>query len=51
LNIETNIIAEAAEEDGHQFYMISVKNWYAFGRFGGPSGQKYKLEWNGNKDV
>lgn len=47
LSIETNIVAEAEEEEGHQFYKISVNNWYVFGRFGGASGQKHKLEWNG----
>src|SRR5665213_2243900 len=26
---------EAKREDGHQFYKITVKNWYVFGRFGG----------------
>jgi uncharacterized protein YhbP (UPF0306 family) len=41
-----SILEEALREDGHQFYKISVDNWYVFGRFGGDSGQKYKLEWN-----
>lgn len=41
-----DIVEEATQEDGHKFYKISVKNWYVFGRFGGSSGQKYKLEWN-----
>lgn len=41
-----NALQDAASEDGHQFYKISVKDWYVFGRFGGTSGQKYKLEWN-----
>lgn len=39
-------IEDAANENGHQFYKVTVENWYAFGRFGQPSGQKYKLEWN-----
>jgi uncharacterized protein YhbP (UPF0306 family) len=47
LKIADDIVEEAISEDGHQFYKISVKNWYVFGRFGGTSGQKHKLEWNG----
>mgnify|MGYP000944418009 CR=1 FL=1 len=47
LGITDDIVDEAASEDGHQFYKITVTNWYVFGRFGGTSGQKYKLEWNG----
>lgn len=45
LKITDDIVEEAADEDGHQFYKISVANWYVFGRFDGSSGQKYKLEW------
>ena len=47
LDITDNIVEEASHDDGHQFYKISIANWYVFGRFGGPSGQKHKLEWNG----
>jgi uncharacterized protein YhbP (UPF0306 family) len=47
LKIEDDIIAEAASSEGHQFYKITVANWYVFGRFGETSGQKHKLEWNG----
>lgn len=39
-------ITDAHNKDGHKFYKITVKNWYAFGRFGESHGQKYKLEWN-----
>jgi uncharacterized protein YhbP (UPF0306 family) len=46
LNITDNIITDAADDAGHQFYKISVTSWYVFGRFDGASGQKYKLEWN-----
>ena len=46
LSIEDDLIEEAKSEVGHQLYKITVKNWYAFGRFGGDSGQKLKLEWN-----
>lgn len=47
LKVTDDIVEEASHEDGHQFYKISVANWYVFGRFGGQSGQKHKLEWNG----
>jgi hypothetical protein len=47
LNIKDDIVAEAANDEGHQFYKITVANWYVFGRFGGASGQKHILEWNG----
>jgi hypothetical protein len=40
---------EAKREDGHQFYKISVANWYVFGRLEGDRGQKYQLTWNGGK--
>lgn len=39
-------IQDAANEDGHQFYKLSVENWCVFGRFGEASGQKYRLAWN-----
>jgi len=44
---DEGIIEDAKKEDGHKFYKVTVKNWYAFGKFGGDSGQKYQLEWNG----
>lgn len=44
-----DILEEARQEDGHQFYKITVANWYAFGKFGQQSGQKYELAWNGGK--
>ncbi len=49
LKIENDIVAEADDDAGHQFYKVTVANWYVFGRFGGPSGQKYKLAWNGGQ--
>ncbi len=45
-----DILEEAQHDDGHQFYKITIKNWYVFGRFGDMPGQKYKLEWNGGKN-
>lgn len=45
----TDILADAANEDGHQFYKITVKNWYAFGAFDGQPAGKHQLVWNGGK--
>lgn len=50
LGANKDILEEASREDGHQFYKIAVANWYAFGKFGQPSGQKYELAWNGGKN-
>lgn len=44
-----NMVDDAKKPDGHKFYKVTVENWYAFGKFGGDSGQKYKLEWNGGR--
>lgn len=41
-----DILDEAQNPDGHQFYKITVKNWYVFGKFDGEGGKKYTLEWN-----
>jgi uncharacterized protein YhbP (UPF0306 family) len=49
LNANEDILEEAKLEDGHQFYEVVVTNWYAFGKFGQPSGQKYELSWNGGE--
>jgi uncharacterized protein YhbP (UPF0306 family) len=46
LRANSGILLEAQHEDGHQFYKVSIKNWYIFGRFGAPAGRKYQLEWN-----
>ncbi len=47
LKIADDIVEEASHDEGHQFYKVTVSNWYVFGRFGGSSGQKHKLVWNG----
>ena len=44
--ITTQDLEDAENPDKHQFYKISVKNWYAFGKFGADSNMKHKLEWN-----
>lgn len=48
-NVDERIIDDAKRLDGHKFYKITVENWYAFGKFGGDKGQKYKLEWSSGK--
>jgi uncharacterized protein YhbP (UPF0306 family) len=43
------ILADAQNPEGHQFYKLTVQNWYAFGKFGGDKGLKHKLAWNGGQ--
>ena len=50
LNADKSIIEDAQTEEGHKFYKLTVKNWYAFGKFGEEKGQKYQLEWNGGRE-
>jgi len=38
-----------AQANGHRMYKIEVKNWAAFGKFGGDKNQKYELSWNGGQ--
>jgi DNA phosphorothioation-dependent restriction protein DptG len=45
--LNESILDEAKEPDGHQFYKITIENWYTFGKFGRDSGQKDQLKWNG----
>lgn len=45
--LDESVIEDAKKEEGHKFYKITVVNWYAFGKFGEPSGSKYELKWNG----
>lgn len=45
LNAGDEIMEEAKDPNGHQFYKISVKNWYVFGKLDGEKGQKYQLPW------
>lgn len=46
LGVTADILVEAADPDGHQFYKITVETWYAFGKFDDKS-QKLELVWNG----
>jgi uncharacterized protein YhbP (UPF0306 family) len=43
------ILEEAENAEGHQFYKVTVENWYAFGKFGGEKALKHTLAWNGGK--
>lgn len=38
-------LEEAKEPNGHQFYKISVENWYVFGNLDGQGAKKYQLDW------
>jgi uncharacterized protein YhbP (UPF0306 family) len=49
LKASDDILTEAEREDGHQFYKITVENWYVFGRFGEGGSQKYQLTWHGHR--
>ena len=46
LGASESILEDARQPNGHQFYKISVTNWYAFGMFGNASAQKYHLPWS-----
>lgn len=46
LGIADSALQEADDETGHQFYKITVSNWYVMGKFGTPKSQKYSLEWS-----
>lgn len=47
VNAADDALEEASREDGHQFYKITVENWYVFGKLDGQNGKKHKLEWSG----
>jgi len=49
LGATESILEEAQKPEGHQFYKVAVENWFAFGKFGGESGNKYGLAWKGGK--
>ncbi len=45
-----DILEQAKNPDGPQFYKITVSNWYVFGKLDGKSGQKYQLAWPSTKN-
>jgi len=44
-SLDSKIIDDANNDDGHKFYKISVSAWYVFGAFDDQGGQKYELPW------
>ncbi|HSX02742.1 MAG TPA: pyridoxamine 5'-phosphate oxidase family protein [Candidatus Saccharimonadia bacterium] len=48
LHTNDNILEEANDPSGHQFYKITVETWYVFGKFD-EDGKKYELAWNKGK--
>lgn len=44
LGVTSETIDEARTAEGHQFYKITVKDWYVFGNLDGTSYQKYRWE-------
>lgn len=48
--VDESIIEDAKHTDGHQFYKITVENWYTFGKFDENGGQKHQLIWNGGRN-
>jgi len=49
VNAADDAIEDAAREDGHKFYKITVEDWYVFGKFDDNGGRKYHLKWNGGR--
>jgi len=39
-------LEDAKDPNKYQFFKIKVTKWYAFGKFGQPSGSKYELDWH-----
>ena len=42
-------LVERLNDGEHNMYKITVKNWYAFGKFGQESNGKHELSWNGGE--
>lgn len=42
-----DILEQAKDPEGHQFYKITVASWYVFGKFDEEGGKKRALAWNG----
>ncbi|HUC95625.1 MAG TPA: pyridoxamine 5'-phosphate oxidase family protein [Candidatus Saccharimonadia bacterium] len=45
LKTSDDVLDEAKNPDGHQFYKIMVSKFYIFGAFEGKDSQKYELDW------
>ncbi len=46
LKVNDDALQEAKTPDGHQFYRITVENFYVFGNFDGNGSQKFQLNWS-----
>jgi uncharacterized protein YhbP (UPF0306 family) len=44
-----DILDQAKDPNGHQFYKITVDTFYVFGKFSDEGGKKYELKWNGSQ--
>ena len=44
-----DILEEAKDPNGHQFYKITIETWYVFGKIGDSPVQKHELPWHGGK--
>ena len=49
LKMPQDILADAAKPDGHQFFIITVSDWYVFGRIDDQGVQKHHLSWGGGE--
>ncbi|HEV2403360.1 MAG TPA: pyridoxamine 5'-phosphate oxidase family protein [Candidatus Saccharimonadales bacterium] len=49
LHQDEAVLEDAKNPEGHQFYKITVDNWYVFGKLDDTGGKKYELKWNGGK--
>lgn len=49
LGANDDALDDAKKADGHKFYKVTVENWFAFGKFGGDSGNKLQLAWHGGQ--
>jgi uncharacterized protein YhbP (UPF0306 family) len=49
LQAPDSIVEEAQRPDGHQFYKITVENFYIFGNLDNKGNNKYEVVWNGGK--
>lgn len=49
LQLGDEILEEAQRPYGHQFYKITVENFYLFDSYTSKPSQKYELKWSGDK--
>lgn len=49
LDVSDEVLAESNNEEGHQFYQITVETFYVFGALGDKGLSKHTLAWNGGQ--